>query len=219
MAESVFVAIDREGLSPEEVEVAIFIEENILALHSSADNFRYTVDLYMHLRTLPRDRSDWRWNAWAEMAARNGAIEANGCGAALEAINKAKAPAIWAKVDMAERSAATKLFAAEFPRIEAVRHSAAHPGELSKDAIELGRHRVTKPFRAIGIQNENGTIFVSGSVNTLEDKILYGATFKGEPVEYELSYAKADALDRVVRHYRDAFAPIDKFRRGPPTSL
>jgi inosine/xanthosine triphosphate pyrophosphatase family protein len=128
----------------------------------------------------------------------------------MHAINASKAPTLWQRIDMAEREAANRLFSAEFPRIEHVRQTAAHPGELSKSAVEAAKHRLREAVHNERIQvAEDSGIFIQSMVHAAEDHMIYSSTFKGQLVEYELSTRKANALAAVVGHYRRAFYPAE----------
>jgi len=217
------VLFDFGRLPPEELEAGHAIWRNLMELQHAAENFRLAVDLFMlvrELRPLPSadDMPDWsdegqlrrrQQNSWMRIAGRSGAIDANGCRALMTAIKKAKAPTVWASAAMAEREAGWALFAAEFPNILGIRNAAAHPGELSKDAKEMREHMKEGPF-VIGAMTaeENSSVFISGSMQIIPGGMVYRSTFKGEIVEYELSYRKANVLDQVTRHYIETFRPF-----------
>lgn len=205
------VHINRTALPPDEREAAGYIEQNLIMLQSIAGDFRHTVDLYMHIRELRRlgQLETWRKVAWTKIAGRNGAIEANGCAAVFDAVIKANAPTLWAKVDMAQRESATRLFSAEFPDVASVRNSTAHPGELTKTAVEIEKHRAVAP--ATDLILSIGAVFIADGMQANDQRLIFSATFKKRLVSYELSYAKADALDQAVTQFVRAFHPLGKY--------
>lgn len=194
--------MDREALPPEEWQAAEYIEGNLRSLQRGAEAFRYTVEFYMHIRELVRTESidTWRKVAWTRMAGRDGAIEAYSFNMVMELINdwRRRAPTPWGRMDKAKMKVATGLFAKEFPNIAGVRNSAAHPGQLSGSPEEIARHRLG----GIGI-------FIGDSMSASDDALHFGSTYKQRPVEYELSYAKADALAKVACLYNEAFWPLE----------
>jgi hypothetical protein len=202
------VLINRAALPPEERETAVFIEANLRSLRMAAEAFRHTVDLFMHIRDLIRttDLDVWRKVAWTRIAGRNGAIEAYSFGMVMELINDARreAPVMWSEVDIAKKKAASKLFAKEFATISGVRNSTAHPGQLSGSPEEIAKHRL------LGIG-----LFIGDNMQATDEALTFGATYKQQLVTYELSYPKADALERVASLYHDAFRPLDVFTASP----
>jgi hypothetical protein len=208
------VHFDRSAIPPEEHEAAHAIELNLLTLQHNADGFRKAADLYLfaHTQKLYAQNNNpdlmREMIAWVQMAGRNGAIVAHSFAKIMEATAAIKAPTIWSKADMKERRAASKLFANEFPKVTHVRQAAAHPGELMKNPAEHRRHRSKKPFFTPGIQAGENT-YVEGHMRAMNDHLMYGGTFEGEMVQYELSLRKARVLMEVVEHYRRTFYPLE----------
>lgn len=229
MAEAVH--FDRSLLPPKELEAARSIEMNLMSLLSLAEQFRETAELYLfaHTQKLIEDtkRRDimsqisaggipdgqmepliFEFVGWIKIAGAHGAIIAHSFFKLMEAIGSTKAPTIWAKADLREKRAATKLFANEFPQVAHVRKSAAHPGELSKNPLELDRHAARKAVRPGTSQLGAGT-YVEGHMHGMNDHLMYGSTVEGEFVEYELSLRKARALREAVILYSRAFYPLE----------
>jgi len=203
------VSIDLSTLPAEEHEAARAISSNLLILQFIARDFRNAADFYAHIRTLVRQNGidAQRKMAWTKMAGRSGAIDANGFRAVMEAINKAKAPTIWDKVNMVERDAAVRMFSSEFQTIGGIRTSTAHPGELTKDENQRNKHAAKADVRTSSSDFRAGT-FISDLMEASDDHLVFSATFKGSLVSYELSLAKADALDRIAARYVSAFRPL-----------
>jgi hypothetical protein len=211
-----YVRIDRSALPEKECEAAESIERNLSSLASLTDGFRLHVDMYLDLflrkQAVGRDDPNelLKFVAWMRGAARLGALDAYSFSMVMQAVNETKAPTIWAKSDMEARKRATKLFAAEFPLIAAVRQAAAHVGELSKSAAEENRHRLKQ-----AVENErmlvgpDSGIFMPSFVHAEPNRAIYSATFQGKMSEYELSDAKADALATVSQLYRETFYPLE----------
>jgi hypothetical protein len=206
------VFMDRNNLPKDEHEAARSIEHNLIMLDMIADEFRQTVDLYLfaHARKsaiMAQRRANMSAPLNArrfgnlpdsgemigliKIAGRNGAVVANGFARIMEAINSTKAPTIWAKADQTERRKGTKLFASEFPTIEGIRTSAAHPGELAKSPTEQQRHRLSKAVRSTSIiAGEGSGVYISDMMHGSPDKLVFGASVMGDFVEYELSMPK-----------------------------
>lgn len=204
------VRIDRATLPPGEHTAADTVERNLLHLETAAEEFRRTVELYVftHDRKLAGQDDSRRMVSWINIAGRNGAIVAYGMHMVMQAINSINAPILRQKVDMGERSQATKLFAAEFPNIAHIRTSAAHPGELSATDKELEKHRLKEPMLS-GLGFFGPGSFVHGGMHAENDKLTYTASFEGRPASYELSMRKADVLAMVAQHYNRAFYPLE----------
>ena len=207
------VCVDRQKLPEEEHDAARSIETNLIRLQTLAEEFRHSVHLYIfaHDKKLAAPVGSplsHQMRAWIQIACRNGAIVARSFSILMHAINSAKMPTIWQRANMHEREAATKLFATEFPAIEGVRQSAAHPGELSKSADEANKHRLKETLE--GNQSYFGAgVFLEGHVCALNESATYTSSFKEKPVSYELSIRKADILDTVATHYCRAFHPTE----------
>jgi hypothetical protein len=208
------VLIDRNALPPEEHSAANSIQQNLMTLQANAEEFRQSANLYLfaHTRKLLVHEQDMRQSfemiAIMKIAGRNGAVVAYSFSRIMEAINCTKAPTIWAKADKTEKQKATKLFAKEFPSINAVRHSAAHPGELMKNADEEARHRLRQPLVHPAVQM-GGPSYIESLMHASNDALRFGSTFEGQFREYELSLAKADVLDAVASHYCRTFYPLE----------
>jgi hypothetical protein len=208
-----YVAIDPTKLPPEEHAAVRTVSSNLTHLQMAACEFRDTAELYFlaHNQKLSGRYDSRRMIAWINIAGRNGAIVAHGIHKAMEAIEKVKAPTLKGLIDIDEQQLATSLFAAEFPNIAAIRHSAAHPGEFSGNEKDLKKHRLREPMMGrLGYLGAGA--FVTGGMTAGKDRLIYTASFKGEPADYELSTRKADALDRVAQHYCRAFYPLDRNR-------
>jgi hypothetical protein len=210
-----FVRIDRGALPPEEHEAVRTLESNLLQLQTLAKEFRYTVDLsvFAHDQKLANDGREemWKFIAWMNVAGRNGAILACSFFMLMQEINSPNAPTIRGKVDLQFRKAATKLFNDEFPRINNIRDSAAHPGELGASKAEADRHRLKEggTSGAWIVEEDSGT-FMQGNISAREDGgLVYTSSFKGKLVDYELSMQKADILDEVAALYRAAYYPLE----------
>lgn len=206
------IIINREILPPEEHEAANTIQQNIYLLASSADGFRHTYNLYQHIRERRMMGIEEFKVPWTKIAGRNGAIEAYACKEIMASIAGINAPVIRSKMDHDKKDEANRLFVAEFPDISAVRNSTAHP-ELGAKPKEIEKHRAIGPasnsFLFIG---DNNTMFVADSMHATEERLEFSSSFKKKLVSYELSEAKADALDEVARLYCAAFAPLGHVR-------
>lgn len=207
-----FIRVARNAIPPEEHEAAGSIEHNLMMLQQGAEDFRRTVDLYLfaHAVKVSGSPATQELVNWIKIAGRHGAIVADSFSRLMEAINKSKAPHIWAKADLQLREKATGRFAAEFPTSAQIRNSAAHPGELSKSTKEQQKHRLKKAVSNTIINAGEGSgLFISDMMNGADDKLTFGASFKGDWVEYELSIAKADALAVIADLYCRAFYPLE----------
>ncbi|GAC1576761.1 MAG: hypothetical protein NVS3B5_08510 [Sphingomicrobium sp.] len=56
---------------------------------------------------------------------------------------------------------------------------------------------------------EGSGLFISDMMHGADDKLTFGASFKGDWVEYELSIAKADALSVIADLYCRTFYPLE----------
>lgn len=217
-----YIRFDAAALPADEHEAADYAQRNLTHLQFAALGFRSSVEFYMHIRELKRiGLPNARKVAWTKIAGRNGAIEAYGFWMAMQAIHEMKAPTIQSRIDMAKRKAGASLFAAEFPTVAGLRQTTAHPGEFSATPENMERHRITKAVSTPNIRiEEGGGVFIADRMAAGDDKLTFMASFKGKLVEYELSYAKADALDRVATLYLEAFFPLEDAitasQRQPP---
>lgn len=211
-----FVRMDRSALPPEEHQAAWEIESNLSTIQMLSQEFRQSAHLYLFSHGRQTLHADQLRDmiGLQKIAGRNGAVVAYSFARIMEAINSTKAPTIWAKADKAERTKATKLFAREFPSIEHIRHSAAHPGELRKNPAERARHELKGPIAHRIIQSTGGGVYIESAMEAGPDSLVFSATIYGELREYQLSLAKADVLDTVANHYFRTFYPLEDTRQA-----
>ena len=207
-------------LPEEEHEAAKSIGLNLITLQSIAEEFRRCAHLYLfaHGRKFLLQNADRTQElemiGLMRIAGRNGAVVASGFARIIEAINSTRAPVIWARADMAKRRGATKLFAKEFPSIDAIRTSAAHPGELMKKPEETEKHRLKQSLNHPAIKADNAPLYIEGMLHARADALGFGATVEGQFREYELSLSKADILEAVANRYCETFYPLEDPKRA-----
>lgn len=206
-----FIRINRLALPPEEHELAAVVEDNLIMLHLSAQDFRSSADLYLyaHDRKVAGHYDSRRMISWIRIAGRNGAIAASSLYKIMEITKRVNAPTLQSKVDSRARKTATKLFAREFLNIVSVRNSTAHPGEITGTLMERERHRLDQLHVSGAAVFGEGTL-IHDSMHALHDHLMFGGSFEGRFVEYELSMRKADILDEVVRRYCEAFRALER---------
>ena len=198
--------ISQNELPVEEWSAAESIGDNLSSLESLARDFRENVSFYLFLRACEkqfRTETDMYWrenSAWFSIAARSGAILAQSFGAILQAISSTRCPILWSKVDTSIRKLGTRLYAEEFPTIRGIRDSAAHPEEFAKSREQFNQNRMG---------NETSSLYISNSMQTLEDSMIVYSTVKGRIVSYELSMRKADKLDQVIWLFEHTFSVLE----------
>lgn len=148
------------------------------------------------------------WSDWVFVAARSGALAARNFGQSLAAVEElVGAVRTWApKVDLPAIKEAGKQFRAEFPGVDKVRHSIAHPEYYPNPKKKMGvSGRVDHP----AFQGEfGGTVVIRES---LFNRQLV-ATFAGEVVTCDITAEKAKVIRECCSLCFDAFGQLDSRR-------
>jgi hypothetical protein len=136
---------------------------------------------------------------WIESATRMAAIHTFAFSNTLRVIEALgrNCPSLMSRVDQDARKRAENKFHRAFPRLEEIRDSAAHPGEMNNSPNSHAKNAET-----IG---PGGTYFVGGSVEIGDDRARFEASFRRERVAYELSTETVGTLKEIATEYWAAF--------------
>lgn len=129
------------------------------------------------------------WSDWVFVAARSGALAARNFGQALNAVEElAGAVRTWAqKIDRDGIKGAGKRFRAEFPGVDKVRHSIAHPEYYPNPKKKMG---VTGMVNYPAFQGEYHELIIQENLINRQ----FVATFAGEVVTCDITAEKAIAI-------------------------
>lgn len=140
------------------------------------------------------------------MALRFGAIAAYEFSELIQSIdgNVAKCPSVKSARDDAKMGEAREVFKAAFPKIELLRHGAAHGTEFGSTQKKLDEHTSSEPFEHPFMKLAPQNLYASRNV---VDR-TYFCTVRGKTVQYTLDREHREALWRAVELVWAAFRPV-----------
>lgn len=215
---------NRDGLTADEARIATSLQRNLSDIGRSYDEYHGALALFEYARGgetqadaaqrekdatgtfAPITKSFWR--DWVWIAVRFGGLSLRNYGQAMSVASRlfGRIPAWAGKVDGQGTKKATNEFNAQFPGIDKVRHSIAHPEFYSnpdKDTAAAG----TIP----GFANFGGGASMQSSLNGR----TFVATFEGQFVQYDLSVENLILLRDLTVRYYDCFQALDAFAGFP----
>jgi hypothetical protein len=161
-------------------------------------------------------------NAWANIAARDGAIQIYHLGAVMRSIRRAlrASPTLLSLTDLTKMRTAVRLLNSYFPNYELIRDAVAHSFyEVAPDAAGHRRHTV---HHAKGY----GEGVSEGAGFAISDSLVnrnYVVTFRPRGADtakiasYEITAASIQKLVSVREHFWSAFEPArEAYRRSKP---
>ena len=215
------------NLTPNNQHPAVHLTSvNLLFIGSRLNDFGYALELFSATsqQTPSLDRADvrkagdtqtylsalHRLAAWKLMAARDGALTLYHFGRAAEATrnNLHFCPALKATVDLITLKAALKQFETAFPKWEAIRHSVAHQGDLTRTDEQLKKHGLRSPYNCNGMVSGKGGLIT----NSLNGDV-YIVSWEGEVFTYRINRSNLETLcgiaDQIYKAF-DAKAGFDR---------
>lgn len=194
-------------LQGEERRTARHISRNVATLATLASNVWDAVHLFLDSkdRADRRDPTKRHFQRWALIGARDGAINLNSFSKVMVDTRTLirQCPNLEALVDSRSEKAAGQLFREQFPDIDRLRHTAAHPGELSSTPSEFSRHQSEQIIP--GAIGGGGPYFVSDTI--ISDR--YTGTYKGATYSYAVTKESCEALFQVALMLWTAWRPME----------
>lgn len=180
----------------EEAKLIRSMSDNLQAMQNQCANLVADVALFDFCLQNPQAHL----KEWQFLAGRDGAMALRNFKEALAAVRGliGRCPSVSRSIDAPSLKMAEQAFGAKFPRVEKLRHAAAHPEHYANPDIQMATY---EPILKSGA-NLGAGVTVQGS---LFDRTFL-STINGLTVEWEVSGASALALIQITK---DAFSAFD----------
>lgn len=163
-----------------------------------------------------------RYDGWARIAVRSGALTAYGYQEVMQSLNNniAQCQSVSVAIDRNEQGRIVESFKRAFPTISGARTSAAHPGEFGSTSNKIDKHvlKLSVTTDNYRVNGDRINFFVDGDIQFDNNGATYTATFKGKIVEYNLRIESLTTLRQLTERWKKLFSMFDPWHRDPDLS-
>lgn len=202
--------LQENGLSPEELTPAAFVEQNLSAMEMFAGHFANAVALFLVCQEKNAPTGSL-WDGWMWTAAHQGVLSLYNFRMALdgaETVNRL-CPSWKGKVDFAALHQAKQRFRTEFPHTKELRQTVLHSAELhrseEREKINIVRGEQYIPG-GIYLDAESSVTFPGGYLSGSR----YNANFGGKVVGYDVTWDSVHVLNDVARDFFSGFFAVQE---------
>lgn len=203
-------------LPKEEQALGWSIETGLLSLGRYTKTFREALSLfqfcqaqqsasYMNQNMNHESFPDIQiFSGWSLVAARDGAMSIYHFMCAMECVKAClhRCPTLKANFNPKTSKEATKLFSANFPHCEQMRHAIAHQAELTESPEKFSKNAYTGSFNGKGIKLDKvANVMISDYL----DNDVYHTTINGSIISYYISETTYNYLYEIKNKLYSAF--------------